>query len=137
MIKGFFLLVETLTDKFLGGVFLVKPTDYSAKATFSTDNLPTKTTTVITLPTSDLDLDSVMNLDQTDPQEVINGYPINASEPSFTYSSGVLTRVDYPSGFYKELAYNMDGTLNTITYSNATVKTMNWSGGLLQSIGVT
>lgn len=80
--------------------------------------------------------DNFLKIDQTSPQKVINRYPINASMPTFTYTAGVLTRVDYPSGFYKVLAYNLDGTLNTITYSNGTVKTMNWSGGLLQSIGV-
>jgi hypothetical protein len=81
-------------------------------------------------------LDARLKLDQATPQEIINGYPINASEPEFTYTAGVLTRVDYPSGFYKVLAYNVDGTLNTITYSNGTVKTMNWDAGLLESIGV-
>jgi len=77
-----------------------------------------------------------VHLDQEEPQEIVNGYPINASEPEFTYTDGLLTRVDYPSGFYKVLAYNVDGTLNTITYSSGTVKTMVWSSGILQSIGV-
>lgn len=81
--------------------------------------------------------DTYVKLDQTAPQSIINGYPINASEPSFTYTGGVLTQVDYPSGFNKVLAYNGDGTLDTITYSNGVIKTMVWSSGVLQSIEVT
>jgi hypothetical protein len=78
-----------------------------------------------------------LHLDQTTPQSIINGYPINASQPSFTYTTGVLTKVDYPSGFNKVLAYNLDGTLDTITYSNGVIKTMVWSSGVLQNIIVT
>jgi hypothetical protein len=76
-------------------------------------------------------------LDQTTPQSIINGSPINLSEPEFTYTGGALTRVDYPSGFYKTLSYNVDGTLNVITYSNGHTKTMVWSSGNLTEIETT
>ena len=66
----------------------------------------------------------------------ITGAVIVKSSPSFTYTSGKLTRIDYPSGAYKEFTYNLDGTLNTITHSDSSVKTLVWSSGVLQSIGI-
>jgi hypothetical protein len=80
---------------------------------------------------------TLVKLNQYTPQSIINGYPINATEPEFTYTDGALTKVEYPSGFYKELAYNVDGSLNTITYSNGTVKTMVWVSESLDRIEVT
>ena len=58
------------------------------------------------------------------------------AEPSFTYSSGVLTRIDYPDGSYKEFTYNIDGTLDEIDLDGKHTKSLVWSDGLLQSIGV-
>lgn len=59
---------------------------------------------------------------------------------AFTYTDGKLTNITYSNGTEKELAYNMDGTLNTltITYPDETpiVKTLSWDAGVLEGISV-
>lgn len=56
------------------------------------------------------------------------------SAPTFTYTSGVLTRIDYSDGFYKVFAYSGGGDLSTIT-TPSYVKTFNYDGsGVLTSI---
>ena len=62
------------------------------------------------------------------------------AQPTFTYTSGKLTNITYSNGTLKDLVYNLDGTLATltITYPAQTpiVKTFNWSSGVLQNITV-
>lgn len=56
--------------------------------------------------------------------------------PSFTYTGGVLTRIDYPDGSYKTLTYS-SGVLASVKYVNNGVtvtKTLNYSSGVLSSI---
>lgn len=77
-----------------------------------------------------------VKLDQTTPQYIINGSSVVLAEPSFTYTDGKLTRIDYPSGYYKELSYNVDGTLASVDYNGEHTKTFTYSSGVLQSIGV-
>ena len=56
--------------------------------------------------------------------------------PVFTYLNGVLSRVEYDQGLYKELSY--DGTvLSQLEHYNGDVttrKTFNYSAGILTSI---
>jgi hypothetical protein len=62
------------------------------------------------------------------------------AQPTFTYSSGVLSNIAYSNGTTKAITYNIDGTLNTLTtvYTDLTTitKTMNWVAGQLISISV-
>jgi hypothetical protein len=62
------------------------------------------------------------------------------AQPTFTYSSGVLSNIAYSNGTTKAITYNLDGTLNTLTtvYPDLTTitKTMNWVAGQLISISV-
>jgi len=78
-----------------------------------------------------------LHLDQTTPEYIINGKPVGLDEPSFTYAAGVLTRIDYPNGYYKEFAYNGDGTLASVDYGGIHSKTFAYSSGALTSISVT
>ena len=91
----------------------------------------------------DMVLDTVVSdarylkLDQTTPQPIVNGPVIELSEPSFTYNvDGTLSKIEYPSGYYKEYSYNVDGTLDEIDFNGEYTKTLVWSGGVLQSIEV-
>jgi hypothetical protein len=87
---------------------------------------------------SDDDHPQYLRIDQTTPQYIINGSPASLAEPTFTYNiDGTLQRIDYPLGQYKAFTYNIDGTLNTIDLNGAYTKTLVWSSGVLQSIGVT
>jgi hypothetical protein len=80
MIKSAFLLFDALTDKWVSNFFIVKPNDYSAKLAINTDNLPTKTTTVLTLPSGDLNLNNVFSTDQTNPQTFTGGSEIDGKD---------------------------------------------------------
>lgn len=75
-------------------------------------------------------------LDQTTPQYIEDGSPVVLAEPTFTYTSGVLTRIDYPSGYYKILSYNLDGTLNEIDFNGDYEKSFSYTDGLLTKIEV-
>lgn len=75
-----------------------------------------------------------IHLDQTTPQYILNGSPVNLAEPEFTYTAGVLTRIDYPSGYYKAFTYNVDGTLASIDYNGEHTKTFTYASEILQSI---
>jgi hypothetical protein len=75
-----------------------------------------------------------LHLDQTEPQYILNGSPVNLAEPEFTYTTGVLTRIDYPSGYYKAFTYNVDGTLASIDYNGEHTKTFTYASEILQSI---
>lgn len=64
-----------------------------------------------------------------------DGY-IPPKSPSFTYSSGILTRIDYEDGSRKEFTYS-SGALTRIDYTKGTSitrKEFTYSGGVLQSI---
>lgn len=56
--------------------------------------------------------------------------------PSFTYTSGLLTRIDYDNGSFKEFSYTsglltqLDFTVGAVT----TRKTFNYTSGVLTSI---
>ena len=43
------------------------------------------------------------------------GSQSSLTNPNFTYTSGILTRVDYDQGEYKILTYNADDQLTTVT----------------------
>lgn len=77
-----------------------------------------------------------LKLDQSVPQYIENGSQVGLAEPSFTYASGALSRIDYPSGYYKEFAYNVDGTLAFVDYNGEHSKTFTYLSGVLQSIAV-
>ena len=68
---------------------------------------------------------------------LLDGAVIGLSEPTLTYTDGVLTRIDYPNGSYKVLSYNPDGTLGTVDYNGEYTKSFVYSSGILQSINVT
>ena len=56
--------------------------------------------------------------------------------PEFTYTLGVLTRIDYDGGEFKTLTY-VDGVLSTIELNingAVTTKTLNYTTGVLTSI---
>lgn len=78
--------------------------------------------------------DNYLKLDQTEPQYILNGSSVNLAEPEFTYTAGVLTRIDYPSGYYKAFTYNVDGTLASIDYNGEHTKTFTYASEILQSI---
>lgn len=42
-------------------------------------------------------------------------------DPVYTYTSGVLTRVDYASGNYKVFTYNLSGVLTQLDFIKSTV----------------
>lgn len=68
----------------------------------------------------------------------VDGVVAAKNEPTFTYNvDGTLQQIDYPNGFFKAFTYNVDGTLNEINVNNEYTKTLVWSSGVLQSIGVT
>jgi hypothetical protein len=75
-----------------------------------------------------------LKLDQTTPQAIINGVPANLSEPTFTYTAGLLTKISYPSGYEKNFTYNVDETLDEIDYNGEHTKKFNYTGGVLTSI---
>jgi hypothetical protein len=81
------------------------------------------------------DLQSVTDLGATTTQTITH-----TADSTFTYSSGQLVNITYSDGTEKDFAYNLDGTLDTltITYPAETpiVKTFTWSGGVLQGISV-
>lgn len=57
--------------------------------------------------------------------------------PAFTYTLGILTRIDYDGGQFKILAYNSNGSVNTIqlTAGGSTLtKTFNYNAGVLTGI---
>lgn len=59
--------------------------------------------------------------------------------PEFTYTDGVLTRIDYDDGSYKTLTYS-SGRLSQIDFVSGGVtrrKTFNYSGDTLASIDET
>ena len=61
---------------------------------------------------------------------------IEGKNPVFTYLNGVLSRIEYDQGLYKELSYN-GSLLSQLEYFNGTVttqKTFNYSSGILTSI---
>ena len=67
-----------------------------------------------------------------------SGGGVTLSNPNFTYTSGVLTSVVYTGGHTKVLAYNGDGTLNTVVTTingQATTKTLAYNlDGSLASV---
>jgi hypothetical protein len=67
-----------------------------------------------------------------------SGGGVTLSNPTFTYTSGALTSVAYTGGHTKALAYNGDGTLNTVVTTingQATTKTLSYSpDGTLASV---
>lgn len=58
------------------------------------------------------------------------------NEPTFTYTDGKLTRIDYPTGYYKAMTYNADGTLNEVDYNGVFTKTMVWTDGALTGVTI-
>jgi hypothetical protein len=62
------------------------------------------------------------------------------AEPTFTYTAGVLTSIDYVDGTNKTLSYNGDGTLAslivTYPFKDPIEKLFNYTGGVLTSITV-
>ena len=80
------------------------------------------------------DENDYLKLDQTTPQTIINGVPANLSEPTFTYTDGLLTKISYPSGYEKNFTYNVDETLDEIDYNGEHTKKFNYTGGVLTSI---
>lgn len=59
------------------------------------------------------------------------------TNPNFTYTSGLLTRVDYDGGAYKTLTYNADGQL-TSTFDGSITKTLTYNAdGTLASVSET
>jgi hypothetical protein len=68
----------------------------------------------------------------------ISGGGVTLSNPTFTYTSGALTSVAYTGGHTKALAYNGDGTLNTVVTTingQATTKTLTYNtDGTLASV---
>lgn len=57
--------------------------------------------------------------------------------PAFTYTLGILTRIDYDGGQFKILAYNLNGSLNTIALTDGgqvLTKTLNYTDDILTSI---
>lgn len=79
-------------------------------------------------------IEGYLKLDQATPQPIVNGSPINLSEPTFTYTAGMLTRISYPSGYKKNFTYNVDETLDEIDYNGEYTKKFNYTGGVLTSI---
>lgn len=67
-----------------------------------------------------------------------SGGGVTLSNPTFTYTSGALTSVAYTGGHTKVLAYNGDGTLNTVVTTingQATTKTLAYNlDGSLASV---
>ena len=67
-----------------------------------------------------------------------SGGGVTLSNPNFTYTSGALTSVAYTGGHTKVLAYNGDGTLNTVVTTingQATTKTLAYNlDGSLASV---
>ncbi|ABP87959.1 gp52 [Synechococcus phage Syn5] len=62
----------------------------------------------------------------------------DSGDTSLTYTNGQLTQVSRP-GVVKDLTYNGDGTLNTLTITTDTetvTKTFGYSSGILNSITV-
>jgi hypothetical protein len=41
-------------------------------------------------------------------------------DSTYTYTDGLVTRIDYESGQYKELTYNVDSTVDTVTWHRET-----------------
>lgn len=60
------------------------------------------------------------------------------TNPQFTYTDGLLTRVDYDGNVYKTLSYNTDGQLTTVVFSqngSTTTKTLTYNtDGTLASV---
>lgn len=60
------------------------------------------------------------------------------TNPQFTYTGGVLTRVDYDGNVFKTLSYNGNGQLDTVVFSKdgvTTTKTFAYNlDGTLQSV---
>lgn len=71
------------------------------------------------------------------------GNQSSLTNPQFTYTSGLLTRVDYDHGEYKILAYNADDQLTTVTLykhngSVISTKTLTYNAdGTLASVSET
>jgi len=77
--------------------------------------------------------------------QILNGIPIKGdkgdgfdeSNPSFTYTDGVVSRIDYLSGNYKVFTY-VDSVLTQLDYvmgSTTKRKTFNWTNdGILANI---
>ena len=61
-------------------------------------------------------------------------------DSTFTYTDGLVTRIDYESGQYKELSYNVDDTVHTVVWHRDTdivTKTFTYNGdGTVASIDV-
>ena len=60
--------------------------------------------------------------------------------PSFTRTTGILTRIDYDDGEFKVFTYDEAGSLATVTLTDGDstiLKTFNYTGGLLTSIDQT
>lgn len=56
--------------------------------------------------------------------------------PELTYTTGVLTRIDYDGGEFKTFSYT-NGALTTVTLDingTVTTKTLNYNNGTLTSI---
>ena len=59
------------------------------------------------------------------------------TSPVFTQTAGVITRIDYAGGEFKELVYNAAGDIQTVTLTsgdNVITKTFNYTGDDLISI---
>ena len=74
-----------------------------------------------------VDYSLALAVDQTTPQYITNGSPVGLAQPTFTYSLGALTRIDYPSGFFKAFSYNPDGSLAGINLNNQHAKTFSYN----------
>ena len=60
--------------------------------------------------------DSYVSVHRNTTIESGGGGQANPTNPDFTYTNGLLTRVDYDHGEYKILAYNADDQLTSVTF---------------------
>jgi hypothetical protein len=79
---------------------------------------------------------SYVTLDQSTPTPVTDGDIVVLTDKTLTYTSGSLTRVDYPSSYYKILAYNIDGTLASVDYNGEHTKSFTYTSGELTGVSI-
>lgn len=69
-------------------------------------------------------------------KEITDEDSLSGQSPTFQYTSGVLTRIDYANGSYKLFTYSSEILVQVdfVKTTETVRKTLNYTGGILSSI---